>query len=336
MHRSVLNRMKDQRTEDRIRAYLAGEHSPEGEALFNEWYASFPDEAPLAMDNSDKEKLRQKMFRKISQEADADTLPTVNSLQPDLISARRNVAVYYRVVASTVGFLMLTFAGWWYYQTTLRTASLATGDTEIREATLPDGSEVVLNANSVLRYRPGWDESTTRHVWLDGEAFFSVAHTQSHQAFIVHTSGLDVRVLGTEFNVQHRRDQTTVVLSQGKVSAYVPSSSSDPVTMQPGDQVRHADGQRTLTQSQVDTAQYTAWKRKELVLNNTSLREIATLLEDYYGFDVVLASDQLGELRVSSINALSLQNPKVLLDAISEIFSLKATLTPKRIYLETN
>ena len=325
--------MEKKRTEDIIRAYLAGKESPEGEALFNQWYASFEEEDTLNLREQDKEKLRQKMLREINRSSSFATSSSSSDKHGQPRRTRQRLIVPYRMVAAMVGFLVLALTGWWYYQYAYRTVALATGNTEVKEVVLPDGSTVTLNANSTLRYHPHWDGSVSRQVWLEGEAFFSVKHTLNHQPFVVHTSGLNVDVLGTEFNVRHRRHQTTVVLSEGKVRAHVPSSSEQ-VVMQPGDRVRYQEGQSTLSQQPVDVAQYTAWRNQELVLNNTSLREIAILLEDYYGLKVVLADPALGDLRVSSTQALSLQNPKVLLAALSEIFSLKATLTQKRIYFD--
>ena len=317
--------MKDKRTEDIIRAYLAGEDSAEGKALFDAWYASFPDEDSSELTESDRLKLRQKMLHTIRQRS---------SLSPSTASPPRpRPWVRYRVAASVVGFLLLMAAGWGYYRYTSRTTSLATHYAEVKEVVLPDGSSVMLNANSTLRYQPHWDDQSTRRVWLEGEAFFSVQHTADHQPFVVHTPELEVNVLGTKFNVQRRRQQTVVVLSEGSIRARVPSSEKQ-VTLRPGDQVQHIDGQAALRRRQVDTSQYTAWKDQELVLSNTSLQEIATLLEDYYGLEVVLANDTLGALRVSSTHPLSMENPPVLLAALSDIFSLKATLTQKRIYLE--
>ena len=301
--------------------------------MFDTWYASFQDKDTLNLDEAEKAALRQKMWRAIS---DGETpISAVSSPvnRPEPPPARRNKPTYYRLAASVVGFLLLSLVGWWYYRHTHQTVLLATGNSEINEATLPDGSTVTLNANSTLRYRFDEDASAPRHVWLDGEAFFSVRPTPDHQPFVVHTAGLEVNVLGTKFNVRHRRHRTTVVLSEGQVKAHVPSSD-EVVALRPGDQVQHVDGQVTLSQRRVDTRQYTAWRNRELVLNNTSLREIAAVLEDYYGQDVVLANDALGELRVSSTHPLSLQHPQVLLATLSEFFSLKATLTPKRIYLD--
>lgn len=322
--------MEKKRTEDIIRSYLAGEESPEGEALFNQWYASFQDEDTLDMSEQGKAALRQRMLREIKKSvpATASASPVYHDHPPRL---RRRSLAPYRTAAALVACLTLALVGWWYYQYVSRTAALVTGNTEIREVVLPDGSTATLNANSVLRYNPDWGGAGPRQVWLEGEAFFSVKHTPNHQPFMVHTPGLNVDVLGTKFNVRHRRHQTTVVLSEGKVRAHVPSSSEQ-VVMQPGDQVQHQEGQPTLSQHRVDVMQHTAWRSQEVVLNNTSLREIATLLEDYYGLEVVLADGSLGDLRVSSTQALSLQNPEVLLAALSEIFSLKATLTQKRVY----
>lgn len=65
---------------------------------------------------------------------------------------------------------------------------------------LPDGSQVWINSGSKLTYHNSFNGST-REVQLDGEAYFDVVKDAEHP-FIVHTSGIDIKVLGTAFNVK--------------------------------------------------------------------------------------------------------------------------------------
>ncbi|MGD1895272.1 MAG: FecR family protein [Cyclobacteriaceae bacterium] len=109
--------------------------------------------------------------------------------------------IWYR--AAVVSGLVLTAALVWFLLKADSLTEYATDYGEIRTLTLPDSSRVTLNANSAIHYAAKWDVDVAREVWLDGEAYFSVTHTQNDQPFIVHvTDGLRVNVLGTEFNVK--------------------------------------------------------------------------------------------------------------------------------------
>ena len=85
---------------------------------------------------------------------------------------------------------------------------------------LPDGTNVVLNSASQLSYLNNFGEKV-RRVQLNGEAYFKVAHDEKH-AFIVQIGDLEVKVLGTSFNVSAYEDakDVTVVLLEGKVGVY--------------------------------------------------------------------------------------------------------------------
>jgi ferric-dicitrate binding protein FerR (iron transport regulator) len=80
---------------------------------------------------------------------------------------------------------------------------------------LPDGSKVVLNANSKLEYPPGFSNNT-REVYLDGEAYFDIAHDPG-KPFIVHTGSISTRVLGTAFNINAYRSQQFVEVTVTRV-----------------------------------------------------------------------------------------------------------------------
>jgi transmembrane sensor len=73
---------------------------------------------------------------------------------------------------------------------------------------LPDGSQVWINSGSKLTYA-GMMKGRTREVTLDGEAYFDVVKDAAHP-FIVHTSGIDIKVLGTAFNVKAYKIEPTI------------------------------------------------------------------------------------------------------------------------------
>src|SRR3569833_2208335 len=83
-------------------------------------------------------------------------------------------------------------------------SGIATDFGQITSQQLPDGSMVMINANSRLSYSNGWQEGKDREVWIDGEAFFHVTKTPNKSKFIVHTEHFDIIVTGTQFNVSNR------------------------------------------------------------------------------------------------------------------------------------
>jgi ferric-dicitrate binding protein FerR (iron transport regulator) len=150
------------------------------------------------------------------------------------ISTSAFYTYYWQIAAAVVfvvavGMLMLHR----FNQNALTTQRTSFG--KQKEIVLPDQSVVILNGNSSVRYAAAWNTEKAREVWLEGEAYFSVQHTQNHQKFIVHThDGFQVEVLGTKFSVNNRKKATSVVLQEGKVKV---SDASSTYIMQPGEMV---------------------------------------------------------------------------------------------------
>lgn len=161
---------------------------------------------------------------------------------------------------------------------------------------LADGSEVTLNANSILKVPKDLARDDVREVWLKGEAFFSIARRPNHVRFAVHTDNLDVEVLGTKFNVNNRRGKTEVILSEGSVKLTSDFKSSDDATlyMKPGDYVSVSGKDTTFLRRVVVPEKYTAWQANKLVFDETPLRVVAQKIEDYYGVSVELADTAIG------------------------------------------
>lgn len=109
------------------------------------------------------------------------------------------------------------------------------GDGERKEIALEDGTRITLNAASDLSYPSAFD-TNTRVVRLTGEAFFDVAH-DTGRPFIVETSTLRIKVLGTQFNVKAFEDgtvaQVTLVTGKVEVVPLGPGTAHAPVTLSP-------------------------------------------------------------------------------------------------------
>lgn len=201
---------------------------------------------------------------------------------------------------------------------------------------LPDGSQVTLNGHSTLRYAAAdWAKpGHPREVWLDGEAFFSVRHRPDNQRFVVHTqAGFKVEVLGTQFTVYRRRAQARVVLLSGQVRIDFEDHRRPAVVMRPGELVetRDAEPLAPAAPRPVHTAPYASWKDAQLVLDGTTIAELATRLQDTYGVEVVVQTPALNRRRVTG--TVPVRDLDLLLQALEETFHLKATRQANRITL---
>lgn len=142
---------------------------------------------------------------------------------------------------------------------------------------LSDGTKVWINSGSTLSY-PTHFAASKRELTLQGEAFFEVSHN-AKRPFIVHVKGLNVQVLGTEFNINSFGPVVQTALVKGKVSLETGEQS---VTLMPGELGSYAELQGGLSKIEADLKRYTAWKDGEIYFDNNTLAEIAFRLEREY------------------------------------------------------
>lgn len=197
---------------------------------------------------------------------------------------------------------------------------------EIREQSLPDGSKVMLNANSEITYSEGWDKGAEREVWIKGEAFFHVQKTPAKSRFVVHADQFDVIVTGTQFNVVNRHDKTNVMLTEGSVT--LKTKDGKEISMQPGDFVEITN--RQPEKKNVAQENILAWRDKKLYFDNTPLRQAAKKIEEHYGVTITLTDEATGNRTISGIVAND--NLDVLLQAL-ETLEFRVTRTDKDIII---
>ena len=166
---------------------------------------------------------------------------------------------------------------------------------------LSDGTKVWLNAGSRLIY-PSKFVDNTREVYLVGEAFFNVQHN-AEKPFVVKTSNLSVKVLGTQFNVSAYPEDNSVqtVLTEGSVEVVKADAGlfEKSVFLKPGQMALwQKDGNETKVYD-VDVEDYTLWTEGVFSFSNTDLNRIVKKLERYYNIRFNYADPMDGSIRVS-------------------------------------
>lgn len=245
--------------------------------------------------------------------------------KPISVSLKKQVRKNWYPVAAAVGLMMVMSAVLYFFMERYNTITHTTPYAQTRTITLPDQSVVTLNANSTLRFSRNWNAQASREVWLQGEAFFKVTNKNDGKTkFTVHTSKLDIEVLGTAFNVNNRRNNTVVVLNSGRVKLRTAAyKAGDTVIMKPGDQVVFSEEKLAFARKRVNPESISSWIHSKLIFEDTPLSDIARLLEDNYGFQVRFEEPELAARKFTA--TIPAGNLNILLSAISESFNISIT-----------
>lgn len=162
---------------------------------------------------------------------------------------------------------------------------------------LHDGTTVWLNACSTLRY-PSRFAPEERKVELDGEAFFDVCHNEQ-KPFIVSTEKLNIKVLGTKFNVfaYKSRNEFNMALLEGSVKIYVPTNEETALFMDPNEYVELKDDK--LVKHLMDNTDFLLWKDGVYAFDDVSFEEIIKKFELYYDIEIKVNNTKLLKYKFS-------------------------------------
>lgn len=194
---------------------------------------------------------------------------------------------------------------------------------------LADGTLVTLNADSKLEYPENFS-GNTREVTLQGEAFFEVAHNAKNP-FIIHTKAMDIKVLGTVFNVKaYSGDRTSEAsLIKGSIEVIINNRKAGKIILKPNEKISVLNtGNEVVDAANSEKPHYTnnkstasagstasviidklkqdpkeniieeiAWTQNKLVFKNEKLENIVVMLKRWYGENVILENENLKELK---------------------------------------
>jgi biopolymer transport protein ExbD len=156
---------------------------------------------------------------------------------------------------------------------------------------LPDGSLVVLNAASTLKYPVHFDEKL-RKVSFTGEAYFEIAKLEDKRKkrvpFYVYSNDQIVEVLGTHFNINSydNEEYSKTTLLEGSVKIINEKSAATAKILKPGQQavIKRGDVQTKIMIA--DEAQALAWKDGYFLFKNTNIKDVVNELERWYNVDI--------------------------------------------------
>ncbi|WP_121810456.1 FecR family protein [Mucilaginibacter kameinonensis] len=189
---------------------------------------------------------------------------------------------------------------------------------------LTDGTRITLNSKSSLRY-PTSFTGKTREVYLSGEAFFDV-HKDHEHPFIIHTEKMNIKVLGTAFNVKsYPNDPSSeTTLIRGAIEVTLDDRPSDRIILKPSEKLivnkgsfatvhkkenklapatdSSAGTQYVLTSftrlHQYDSAVLeTSWTQNKLIFRDESFADLAARMERWYGVEIKFKNDDLKKYR---------------------------------------
>ncbi|WP_027125305.1 FecR family protein [Gelidibacter mesophilus] len=154
------------------------------------------------------------------------------------------------------------------------------------EVLLSDGTRVHLNAGTSLKYPVKFIEGHNRQVFLKGEAFFEVSKDEKHP-FIVNAEEINVRVLGTQFNMSSYLEDAkiTTVLLEGSVVVYRSNETYNQDTatlLNSGFKAEWNSNNHVIKIDKADTEIHTAWMDGRLILNGVPFNDILKKLERQY------------------------------------------------------
>ncbi len=192
---------------------------------------------------------------------------------------------------------------------------------------LPDGTLAWLNADSKLVYNKDFSGST-REIILQGEAYFDVVKDKT-RPFIIHTKTVDIKVLGTAFNVRayETEKNTETSLFRGSVEVTLHNNPEKKIVLKPNEKLLVNNKEFSLTSAQKDektksyaanaanitvgkvhfetkdsTALETLWIKNKLVFDEETLEEAAQKIERWYDVKVIINGDD--NLKHTSYSAI--------------------------------
>ncbi|MEX0881937.1 MAG: FecR domain-containing protein [Cyclobacteriaceae bacterium] len=221
----------------------------------------------------------------------------------------KNVFDSYNFRVACILFLAfgLGFLSSWYFSSTTILEATAPQLVYVEHKTVPgvkshltlsDGSQVILNSGSKLKYVQNF-EKDRREVHLKGEALFNVAK-DTQRPFIVNSRGTQTTALGTSFNIKAYYGETLdISLLTGKVAVNREGLIDELVTLSPGEALKIDTEKDQLGKSGFDKDLVIGWTKKRIIFQETPLIEAIRVLENWYGVQISIKNKPVDPVLLS-------------------------------------
>ena len=199
---------------------------------------------------------------------------------------------------------------------------------------LSDSTVVWLNADTKLKYPKKFVNALkTRTVILEGEAFFDVAHNKN-KPFIVNTNGIDVKVLGTKFNVSSYTNDKFIntTLVEGSVNVIDTNDTNNSIIIAPSFQASFQKENMLLTSKEVNTLDYTSWMQKRIIFNDTPFESLISKIERTYNVEILNENEQIKKERFTG--QFDIENIETIFKALSSNFYFEYEINNDKITIK--
>ncbi|MBS7197087.1 MAG: DUF4974 domain-containing protein [Bacteroidales bacterium] len=199
------------------------------------------------------------------------------------------------------------------------------------KVTLDDGTRIWVNSESYIRF-PVVFHGDERRIWVSGEVFLEVTK-DSERPFVVNTEKLDIKVLGTRFNVRAYPDekciQTTLV--EGRVQ--VDNSLGKVTVLAPSEQLLYNAQNGKHEVREVDTELYVSWKDGVYVFVSQRLEDIMLLISKWYDVDVFYQNSTVKDI-IFSGRLKRYENAETLLKVFERLGGVRFSIQGKTVIVE--
>lgn len=281
---------------------------------FQDWAEEEWNAASCGMDTGLQQKLLGQIKAKIGLEQPIQ--------RPPKPAKSRTLYIWAARAAAIVLLLLVTGVSVYYYaisQSVMPDMIVSVEKGQKANVVLPDGSQVWVNSDSKLAYGSRFNRKE-RVLSLEGEAYFEVTPDKD-RPFIVETSEMAVRALGTSFNVKSYADEksASTVLRTGRVEV---KTDSECLVLHPNERIVFDKQTGHIEKSRVDNAvDYINWKYNELAFHGETFENIVHTLQRYYNTRIVFESESLKKYRFSGTPG------NTSLESILQILSLTSPLS---------
>lgn len=198
--------------------------------------------------------------------------------------------------------------------------------------TLPDGSQIWMNAGSLVKIPAAWNKDSIREVWLEGEGFFEVQKNPS-RPFIVHTPEATVRVLGTSFNVEaYHQSPVAVTVATGKVQ--FSSKHGESVTLTQNQRSVWMAGQGVFQTTLTEAFLYSGWREGILQFNDEPLLHVIATLERKFNVSMQVVGD-IGANQYCTARFAAGESLDNILESMRHIYGLTITQKEGAILIQS-
>ncbi len=213
----------------------------------------------------------------------------------------RKFHVSFRWVAAIIALIITSSVAIYYIHKDISIANQAAQLVEMEvppgsqtKVILPDGSLAFLNSGSILKYDVSYANRRIREVYLNGEGYFEVKRDET-RPFIVRAQDLNVKVLGTTFNVRayHEDPEIEVNLLAGSVNVYVNSEINGNIILSPNEHLIYNKLTKKMWSSKTNASLSTKWITGRISFVNRPLLDVVTQIEQRYNVKINIQTEKM-------------------------------------------